>query len=810
MRDRLAGGEDPPVQRWITANREKRAETVLSAITAGVLIIQEDGEVAPLTFIAPAIQATMELKYVAHFSNSLENAAPVYIAKTDIFGCVLGITSKAIAKDCGVIYDAHDLRIPYDTEEIGTATTVNEEEKEPTEGTGFKFPILPEEFTKEVRDDDDDEDIPVLVAIQKVMPFGYGDNPPEGNLNEENVKSDFQSLHGYGLLHATALEFLLKEYQGTSLHKTPNFEMKFVSKEFRDKVSPLLEEKVEARVRPINSNAQDHQLMAKQVHKAYESQIMEHIEKCPDLTALFAKSAISETPPGRGQRTTSETSQLIDAIKSHTTGDDGTGKDSGPNDYAKAFYSIISMYEVIDDDNNTSIELNKELNPYFLSILNKNGKAMNAVQLNQQLRAFVITLEDKGRMQDHYIDMPPLNKACLTQMSVAGWLSQTLTSEFAHDRTHLTCFNLAASNKRHESHQSAVTNMNENHMECELGVGKDARTKIDTKALANFDITTVEELYTLLANLNAFVKFLVAKRDSNGGNTYQPWLSQWLEGVLSELTAREGRKWLEEATRQTLYLPYAIALRVQNAFALVCKAAHDIHLNEAALEGRAPDSKNRIMRDIRLSFDQIMGDLASARISNTAGPFGGAPPLTLKEHCPTVMSMMYPTAPKGKRQQQDSPDGGKGGKVGRAEGKPQPPKPNAKAVAGPGGKKGFFRLANGAKEPNLRENKPPRVTVENGKQKFICMQFCTQGLNCTYTTKCNFGHVFDAKKLPKEEQEALKKYVTKEPAIEWVRGEEPRGVTFAAEGNNNPEPAGNGQEGEGNNGAETPTGTEET
>mgnify|MGYP000671356465 CR=1 FL=1 len=120
-------------------------------------------------------------------------------------------------------------------------------------------------------------------------------------------------------------------------------------------------------------------------------------------------------------------------------------KDAGANNYAKAFCSILGMHEVAEDIGDPTVELCQELNPYFQETLNKTDKVRNAVKLNQQLLAFSMKLQESGQIQDHFIDMPPMNKACLTQMTVAGWLSQTLTSEFALDKTRLTCFNLAAS-----------------------------------------------------------------------------------------------------------------------------------------------------------------------------------------------------------------------------------------------------------------------------------------------------------------------------------------------------------------------------
>ena len=223
MRERLAEGEEPPIQIWMTANREGRAEVALSATTAGVIITQDDGDVTPITFLAPATQATMRnKKYVGHFSNSLAIAKPMYFDKKDIFGCVLSITSKAIAEANGSWFDDHDLRTPYNVTVTGvpeeTANEGKEEEKEET--IGFKFPKLPEEFTDEGLNGD--ADVPVLVAIQKAMPFGYGDNPPSGNVKDENVKISFQELHEYGLMHAQA-EYLLKEHGGVSLHKTEGF-----------------------------------------------------------------------------------------------------------------------------------------------------------------------------------------------------------------------------------------------------------------------------------------------------------------------------------------------------------------------------------------------------------------------------------------------------------------------------------------------------------------------------------------------------------------------------------------------------------
>ena len=782
MRERLAEGEEPPIQVWMTADRNGRAEVALSAMMAGIIITQDDGDVTPITFLAPATQNTMRnKKYVGHFSNSLAYAKPMYFDKKDIFGCVLSITSKAIAEANGAWYDDHDLRTPYDVTVIGVAETVNDEkEEEKEEAIGFRFPKLPDEFTDEGLNGD--ADIPVLVAIHKVMPFGYGDNPPSGNLKDEAIKMSFQELHEYGLMHAQAAEYLLKEHGGTSLHKAEGFNLSMLTKEFRDKVKPLLEENIETTPRPMSDSSPDHQLMVKEIQAAFDMQVNEAIDKDPVLQGIFKNGQggqhQADTQDGNN-RSAGDAASIIKAFKDLDK-EEGGSKDASYNSYAKAFYSILAMREVTDPEEGTkTLELCSELNPYFAEILTKSGKLQNAVKLNQQLLAFSTRLQESGQIQDHFIDMPPMNKACMTQMTVAGWLSQTLTSEYAQDKTRLTCFNLAASCAKTDAHWSALNNMNDNHMECELGVGEDSRTKIDTKALSSYDITTVAELCTLLANVNTFIKFIAARKDLGYSPNNQPMLSGWLDQLLSEITGRDGRKWLDEATKQTPFLPYAIALRVQNAFALLCRAAHDIQLNEAACAGTPPERNVRIIRDIRMSFEQVLTDLAMARISNTAGPFGGAPPLTLKEHCPTVFSTMFPhlvAAGERKRgRDRDNAGDAKGVRGGKT------PNPNGKPNNGEGeaqGKdKGFLILIDATKRPNMSTYKPPRVTAGT-RHRFLCVLFCTQGLACPYKGKCNFAHIFDAKRLPKAEQDGLKRYVNSEPAVKWAEGEEPRGVTF--------------------------------
>jgi hypothetical protein len=103
---------------------------------------------------------------------------------------------------------------------------------------------------------------------------------------------------------------------------------------------------------------------------------------------------------------------------------------------------------------------------------------------------------------------------------------------------------------------------------------------------------------------------------------------------------------------------------------------------------------------------------------------------------------------------------------------------------------GIFALLEQGKKPDLRNIKPPRVTVGNQK-KSICMGHATKGMACSWAAgagdrPCAFHHIRSVHEATPEEQKELDAYVRSEPAIEWASNTQGRanrrpsgGVSFS-------------------------------
>jgi hypothetical protein len=103
------------------------------------------------------------------------------------------------------------------------------------------------------------------------------------------------------------------------------------------------------------------------------------------------------------------------------------------------------------------------------------------------------------------VDMLHGNKAYLSHLKNVRFVVEAFTS-----RTNSEHINIGAFAPQDETH-SSVVNMKDNiettHMETELGIADDAKTKVNTRCHYNLKIMTWAQLKCTIANLNCFVLF---------------------------------------------------------------------------------------------------------------------------------------------------------------------------------------------------------------------------------------------------------------------------------------------------------------
>jgi hypothetical protein len=264
-----------------------------------------------------------------------------------------------------------------------------------------------------------------------------------------------------------------------------------------------------------------------------------------------------------------------------------------------------------------------------------------------QVKSFVQCIQQDQLFWNMIIDMPHGNKAYLTRLRNVEFVVEAFTS-----RTNAEHINIGTFTPQDETHFSVVNmkdNIENTHMESELGIADDAKTKVDTRCHYNLKIVTWEQLKCTITNLNCFVLFVAnhgnaAKKrslDPLGGTPAaktKPYLSCHLETLLTILSAPGMNKWQEEVSKQYKHLYFTILMRVQNALATWVAVCHDHENNENAATKVAPARASVFVKEFDASMSMLMSDLQMAKHSQTAGNFAMAP-LTYIKFCPTPVKI---------------------------------------------------------------------------------------------------------------------------------------------------------------------------
>jgi hypothetical protein len=241
IRDPLNGAfSEHPLTLWGKADLAVATRMAANPnLLAGLSVIIQ-GVFHPVTLIQSATQPDKMGDFFApHLTNLLESAHPTYLPIDNACGYVISILSEGQAKKAKLVYNRHDMLHPFlDVSNLEEEVAVTSPDKQL-----FKLPKLPSHLgtTQQGKDFK-----PVLVAVPKSVVFDHMDNPPQGELGQDQTHTLCQDLEdSAGLPYHEALPFLREHYKGMSLYTLKGFPWSLLDKQFDENTTTRLVNSIE-------------------------------------------------------------------------------------------------------------------------------------------------------------------------------------------------------------------------------------------------------------------------------------------------------------------------------------------------------------------------------------------------------------------------------------------------------------------------------------------------------------------------------------------------------------------------------------
>jgi hypothetical protein len=177
------------------------------------LTIKKPHHIKP--FAAPESAKTYKDLYRGSATIDTKNPYPLYLLIQKVQDHVFTIMDNKDEKE-------KDYNFPFIDQDIRT------EIDNLTDPTGNKFKVdnLPPDFpqdlvTAQANDDPDKDNIPVLTMIPVTMPIGFGHDPPQGDISIDITQMTCQNNDPSLRIWADAVNYLITEHNGNSLHDPP-------------------------------------------------------------------------------------------------------------------------------------------------------------------------------------------------------------------------------------------------------------------------------------------------------------------------------------------------------------------------------------------------------------------------------------------------------------------------------------------------------------------------------------------------------------------------------------------------------------
>jgi hypothetical protein len=753
IKDPLNGGtSEHPLTLWGKADLAVATRMAANPnLLAGLSVIIQ-GELHPVTLIQSATQPDkMGDFFAAHLTNSLESAHPTYLPIDDACGYVISILSEGQAKKAKLVYNRHDMRLPFpdvsDPDEEVVVTAPDE--------LLFKLPKLPPHLGTTQQGEDFK---PVLVAVPKSVVFDHMDNPPQGKLGHDKTRTLCQDLEdSAGLPYHDALAFLREHYKGMSLHTLKGFPWSLLDKQFDENTATRLVNSIETEPAIILPTSADAKIITQQVaegaKKCLERYYRAHPEELRDMQQKLQPSAGTNTT-SRDTEATALAQAINRLVPARRAADDELSASSATVKFSINFYKILLMTGRQNPNGSGSylFDVNVNLQPTILEAIQK-IQNMHPEILNSQMNSHKMNLQDTEKMIYARLEYNPFNKAFLCMFRTSQWVYSPWDETTNASNNRLSIFNFVPTDTSSETYKNFVRNLDLVHMDDVIDQATEHKTKVDTKVLLCYEIRTWERMCDAIAMLNGVWLFGVANPhtyDNDAEN--QPFISVKYEFLLRILLQPRTVRWARAVIPLHPHIPYTIIIRVQNATALLCSAARNAALNAQAERGIAPEHiRGSEIDSFVTAIEAVADQVVRARECNDAGTFSN-PPLTYSLHCASVK----------RKQQEDKSEDKNGKKKYRRE---------DDGNADHGKQFGCLVLVDPNRAPNLRVNRPPLIRAGNRDGR-PCYPFMTQGLTCTNRTTCTYLHVLDHLRGV-EDRTPLLDWIAGEPTLEWAPGKKP-------------------------------------
>jgi hypothetical protein len=274
--------------------------------------------------------------------------------------------TKEGVKSCKFEYDDIDLREPL------KVTTADGSEKI------WSLAKLPEDDDQE--DANDPNATPgkpklVMVAIPKVFPFAYEDDPPMGSFGHKDVETAPQSVDGKLLIIIRALTFLAEHNDGNSYHKITNFAWNYFPV-LKQKFEKLTSKSIYTKLESLQPDVPDHKIMEMQMTNAQILLQAKHQMKHPQVVII---------PPAQSTNAPIEDSSSFVKAARILAGKDDEEEESIKMT-ANCFYKILTMTGSLSNTGLVHCETSHKLLPVWASTFksknNTSTKKLNKLFCN--------------------------------------------------------------------------------------------------------------------------------------------------------------------------------------------------------------------------------------------------------------------------------------------------------------------------------------------------------------------------------------------------------------------------------------------
>jgi hypothetical protein len=664
----------------------------------------------------------------------------------------------------------------------------------------FVPPVIPAEMTPT-----DATDYLVIALIPVVCPVGYGKECPVGKIDDANTITALQNNHDALFAWATALEFLMKHHNGTSLHKLVPQNTRishYLPIPTRDNWATVLADEIWTEPAAMSPVDDDYINVSTKVDAMANHLVDQYIATNDQARAAYQAAPSTNATGNTNDLTTALTSAFTSI--NHVTGST-TSTDPSTKKFNSMAFKLLCVYRQTNAATN-DLEWThpSDINEKFESIIKGTVRAGTPLEMWRSLKKFLNNLRTVNRdYATLHCELQTYNKQFWAHLMGAAWETATITeSSDLLETTSFSTFNLANMDKN-DSYKQENQDIISEDLQDKAGWASDARIKSSTTMSCNHDVNTFLATIGLMANVSTFLQFITCDKHFQRAAGPLPFFAQKTEELIDQLHHHEGRAWKNVMDRDYPWAWFKMAVRYANIFAMLADFALDSYINGEAQLGNDIDPSNSKMERVTLAFKRLSYDIAAAQESGEPNAFGSdTPPTIWKEVCKPRYEVWKRkrqaeleinvggnnhnnnanNGNNGNNRTNDRGGRGRGGRSdtygGRGAGGSNNSNQNGTANGGgnnttaPSGK-GVFVKTDPTKPFIFDQSCPVPTFRQQGQERDICLRFTTRNSGgCLWGARCNKYHLTEQTytELPKSKQQEVAVLVNKTKNLEFANG----------------------------------------